>query len=62
MSPTHGIKGDTYYEHHTHDYYVGDTEVVEWLLRHFKLGTPISLYATELGPEKDWHIPEKDRK
>ena len=60
VGATHGIKGDIYYEHHSHDCYVGDTEVVDWLLRKFKQGTPIALYATELEPGKDYHIPQND--
>ena len=61
MSATHGIKGQFHFDVQTGNWWVGDTEIREWLLSHFLQGTPISLYATELEPPKDWHIPEEQR-
>lgn len=53
---TEGIKGSFHYDRHSGDVYIGDTELVDWLLGQFRQGTHLSVHVTELETPKDMHI------
>lgn len=47
--------GKFVFDRHENKCLVGDTEIIDWLLEHFKQGSYITIYATQIDNPKEIH-------